>query len=80
MFQWLWLANTLEGRPLELPDQGIDPLEDFPVRALPIEIILPGVRGENESHSGSSRSMPPPDSSSAIDSRSRRAFLGLRKR
>jgi hypothetical protein len=70
MFQGLGLANALERGPLYLPDQSIDPLEDFPVRALPIEIILPGVLGENEPHSRSSRSMPPPDSSSAMDSMS----------
>jgi hypothetical protein len=36
MFQWLGLANTREWDPLDLPDQGVDPLKDFPVRVLPI--------------------------------------------
>ena len=36
MLQGLRLANALEGRPLDLPDQRIDPLQDLPIRALPI--------------------------------------------
>jgi hypothetical protein len=80
MFQGFGLANALEWGTLDLLDESIDALEDFAVRALPIEIIFPGVLGENEFHSTSSRSIPPPDSNSAIDSRSRRAFFGLRKR
>jgi len=80
MFQGFGLANALERSALYLLDKDIDALEDFSVRALPIEIIFPGVLGENELHSTSSRSVPPPDSNSATDSRSRRAFFGLRKR
>jgi hypothetical protein len=55
-------------------------VENLPVRALPMEIILPGMPGENELHPISSRSRPPLDSNSAVDSKSLRAFLGLRKR
>ncbi len=80
MLQGLGLANALERGTLDLLDENIDTLEDFSVRALPIEIIFPGVLGENELHSNSPRSVPPPDSNSATDSRSRRTFFGLRKR
>jgi hypothetical protein len=36
MLQRLGLANAFEGRPLGLLDEGIDPLQDFAVGALPI--------------------------------------------
>src|ERR1041384_5105738 len=71
---------ALEWSTLDFLDEDINVLEDFAVLALPIEIIFPSVLGENELHSTSSRSVPPPDSNSATDSRSRRAFFGLRKR
>lgn len=80
MFQGFGLTDTLERSTLNLFNEHVDALEDFSVRALPIEIIFPGMLGENELHSPSSRSVPPPDSNSATDSRSRRAFFGLRKR
>jgi len=80
MFQRFGLTDTLERSALNLFNERVDAVEDFSVSALPIEIIFPGVLGENELHSSSLRSVPPPDSNSATDSRSRRAFFGLRKR
>jgi hypothetical protein len=45
MFQRIGLANPSERGTLDVPDQGIDALEHLPVRALPMQIILPSVRG-----------------------------------
>jgi len=80
MFQRLGLTNTLERGTLDFFNENIDALEEFSVCALPIEIIFPSMLRENELHSTNSRSVPPPDSNSATDSRSRRAFFGRRKR
>ncbi len=80
MLQWFGLTDALEMGASGLSDERIDALEDPAVRALPLEVILPGSLGENELHSLSARSVPPPDSSSATASRRRLAFFGLRKR
>ena len=73
-------ANAFERGTLHVFYESIDPFEDVFIRALPVEIVFPGVPGENERHSSSSRSVPRPCSNSAIDSSSRLAFFGLRKR
>jgi hypothetical protein len=59
MFQGFGLANALEWGPLYLPDQGINPLEDFLVRALPIEIIFPGMLYELGAYAQKVRRLTP---------------------
>ena len=73
-------SDSLEWRAFDIPDELIDSLQDFFVGALPVKIIFPGVLREDQIHSTSARLVPAQDSSSAIDSRSRRAFFGLRSR
>ena len=80
VLQGLGFSDSLEGRTLDIFDELIDSVEDFSVGALPIQIIFPSMLGKDQIHSISSRFLPPPDSSSAMDSRSRRAFLGLRSK
>jgi len=80
MLQRLRLSDALERRADDVSDQEIHSLEKLSVGFLPVEIILPGMLREDEIHSTSSRFSPPPDSSSATDSRRRLAFLGLRRR
>src|SRR5688572_29671843 len=76
--QWLRLAPPRERRAHALLDEEVDPHQNLPVSRLPVEVILPSALGEYELHSMSSRSVPPPLSSSAMASRSRFLFSGLR--
>ena len=80
MLKRFGFSNSLEWRTFYVLDKCVDPLEDFSVGSLPIEIVLPGMLGEDELHSASSCSVPPPASSSATDSSNLRAFFGLRRR
>ena len=52
-------------------DELIDSVEDLSISPLPIQVIFPRMLGKEHIHSMSPRLVPPPDSSSAIDSRSR---------
>ena len=74
------LANPLEGGSADVLDQRVDAPDDLPVRILPVQVVLPGVPGEDELHSRSLRSTPPPAAISSTDSKRRRAFAGLRSR
>ena len=47
MLEWFWFAKALKGLALNVLDQGIDAIEDFAVALLPVEVIFPGVSGEN---------------------------------
>jgi Helix-turn-helix of DDE superfamily endonuclease len=76
--EWIHLLSEVLKKALALTDKRIDALENF--CALPVQVIFPGVLGENELHSSNSRFVPRPASSSAMDSRRRRAFFGLRRR
>ena len=67
--QGLRLSNPLERCPPAFPDDVVQPLEGLGVRAVPVEIIVPGAIGPQELHAAasrsvtSSRSVPPPFSS-----------------
>ena len=80
MLQCFWFAGAFEWSPHDLFYQFVDSSENFLVGALPVEIVLPGVFGENEFHSIRPLSMPLPSSSWAIDSIRRLVFLGERSR
>lgn len=80
MSEGLRLTNASKRRALDFFEKGIDPSKDFLIGPLPVEIIFPGVLGKNKLHSTSTLSVPPPVSSSAIDSMSLLAFFGLRRR
>ena len=53
MFQRLRFARAFKGCPLARLDQPVDVLDDCPVGALPIHIVVPGMLGENQLHSSS---------------------------
>jgi len=80
VFHGFGLTSPLEKGALYFLDQLIDSLKDLSVSPLPGEASIPIMFGEDELHSINPRSVPRPDSSSAIDSRSFRAFLGLLRR
>jgi hypothetical protein len=80
VFEGLRFAESLKRRAGDVLDQVIDPLEELSIGALPIEVVVPGVFRKDDLHSISSFSEPRPDSSSAMDSSRRRAFLGLRSK
>ena len=63
MFQWFRFADTLKRVAFCLLYEGVDTAKDFFVSFLPIDIIVPGIIGENELHSKSSLSTPLPFSS-----------------
>ena len=76
----LGLARALKRGAHDLFDQVVDSLEDFLVRALPVEIIIPGVIRENDLHSIRPLSVTLASWSWAIDSIRRLVFLGDRSR
>lgn len=80
MLQRLRLPRSFEWSAHNLADESIDSTKYLLVRPLPDQVVFPGVFGEDDPHSTSSRSRPCPSESSAIDSSSRRAFLGARSR
>ena len=80
MLQGLRFAGPCKGGTQDLVDQIVDPFQKRSVGSLPVEVILPGVLGKDKLHSTSSLCVPPPESNSAIDSRSLRTFLGLLRR
>ena len=55
----------------------IDAFADFLVGVLPIQKVVPGSLRGNQLFSGNSRSVRPLVANSAMDSKRRRAFLGL---
>ena len=54
VFEGLWLANTFERFSLGLFDQLVDSVKNLFVGFLPVQIVFPGVLGEDEFHSRSS--------------------------
>ena len=61
---------------LYLLDEDIDAPKEVSVSALPIEILLPRMLREHEVHSINSRSVPPRDSSSAMDAEESSGIFG----
>ncbi len=80
VFERLGFAGTGERVMHDLMDQPVDALEHQFVSVLPVKVVFPGVLREDEFHSASLRDLPPPRSSSAMDSSSRLAFFGTRSR
>jgi hypothetical protein len=80
MFQGLGLTSAVKGSTLYFLNEFVDTLKDLSVSPLPVEVIFPGMLGEDDPHWINSRSVPPPDSSSKMDSKSLRAFFGLLRR
>jgi hypothetical protein len=80
MSQGLGLTSSFKGCTLYFLNEFVDAFKDLSISPLPIEVIIPGMLGEDDLHSINSRSVPPPDSSSTMDSKSLRVFFGLRRR
>ena len=80
LLQWFWFPQSGERISRTVFDQCIEFGQDLGIGLLPVEIVVPGGRGEDNPHSLSFRSWPPPAFSSSIDSWSRAAFAGLRNR
>jgi len=80
VFERFRLAGPCERVAHDLIDEPVDAFEHDLVGLKPVLVVLPGMFGKDELHSASLRSVPPPRSSSAMDSSRRRAFLGARKR
>ena len=80
MFEGLRLARPFKRKASCCPDQLADALKSPTIRSLPVEAIIPSMPGEDDLRSISSRSVPPPDSGSTMDSRSLPAFCGLLRR
>jgi len=80
VFEWLGLAGAGERVIHYFMDKPVDAFEHHFVCVLPVEIIFPGVFRKDEFHPASLRALPPPRSSSAMDSRSLFAFFGTRSR
>jgi hypothetical protein len=53
VFEGLWFANTFERFSLGLFDQLVDSVKNLFVGFLPVQIVFPGVLGEDEFHSRS---------------------------
>ena len=54
VFEGFWFANTFERFSLGLFDQLVDSVKNLFVGFLPVQIVFPGVLGEDELHSRSS--------------------------
>jgi hypothetical protein len=80
VFERFRFAGSSERIANDLMDKPVDAFEYLPVCLLPVEVILPCVFGKDRLHSASLRALPPPRSSSAMDSRRRLAFFGTRNR
>ena len=80
VFEGFGFAGTGERVMHYLMDKPVDAFEHQFVGILPVKVVLPGVFRKDKFHSASLRALPPPRSSSAMDSRSRFAFLGTRSR
>ena len=72
----LRLADPFKGKPADFLEEDVDPLQNLPVRFLPVEILPPRVIGEDVAHPASLRFTPFPSSICWIDSRSLRALRG----
>ena len=80
MFERFRFASAGEWIAHDFIDEPVDALEYLLVGRLPVQVVFPGVLGKDELHSARERFLPPPRSSSAMDSKSRLAFLGTRRR
>ena len=78
--QGLWLSYAKEWCAQTFFDEGVDAKHQFWVRGLPMEVVLPCPVRENQFHSISALSVPPPASSSAMLASSRSAFFGFLSR
>jgi hypothetical protein len=54
MFKGLWLTTTFERLAFGFLNQFVDSIQNFFVGLLPVQIVFPGVLGEDEFHSRSS--------------------------
>ena len=54
VFEGFWFANTFERFSFDLFDQLVDSVKNLFVGFLPVQIIFPGILGEDEFHSRSS--------------------------
>ena len=45
MLEWFWIANAGELISLDVFDEHVDALKDFPILVLPVAIIVPGIIG-----------------------------------
>ncbi len=61
-------------------NKTVDALEHSFVGRLPVKVVFPCMFGKDQLHFASLRTLPPPRSSSAMDSRRRLAFFGTRRR
>ncbi len=80
VFEGFRLSGSGERVAHDLMDKPVDAFEHLFVGLLPVEVVFPGMLREDEFHSASLRTLPPPRSSSAMDSMSRLAFFGTRSR
>lgn len=80
VFEGFRLAAAGEGIAHYLMDEKVDAFEHLSVGLLPVQVVLPRMPGKDEFHLASLRDLPPPRSSSAMDSSSLRAFFGTRRR
>src|SRR3982751_981925 len=76
----LRLADTAGRIPQRVVDQAVDPLQDLLVRLQPMGVVVPAVRGENESHSSRLCSSRSPDRACCKLSSNRLALAGTRSR
>ncbi len=80
VFQRFRLTDALERLALDFFDQLVDAFKNGFVGGLPVEVAVPGIGRKGDFHSINSRSVPWPDSSSAMDSSKWRALAGERSR
>jgi len=76
------LAKPLEWMSRRILYQLVYSLNDPGIGSLPEQVIIPSLIGKNEPHGSKTilRFLPLPNSSAWIAARSRRAFVGLRRR
>jgi hypothetical protein len=80
MLEGFGFAGASERIMHDFVNKPVYAFEHLFVGLLAIEIVFPGVFRKDEFHSESLRALPPPCSSSAMDSRSLFALLGTRSR
>src|SRR5215831_10572100 len=78
--QWFWLADAGRGITQGVIDEPVYSLERGPVGRLPVGVVLPAVRGEDEPHWARSCSSRWPERACWRLSSSRFALAGTRSR
>ena len=77
VFQWLRFSDAIIWASGNTFNEKVYAFKNFLICFLPAEVVFPCIFRKNKLHSMSSLAVPLPPSSSAIDSRSLRAFFGL---